>query len=156
MAATPALDDASWWCPTPMAAARPVALAGMMGGHDTRVTDATRNVFLEAAHSPRGDHGPRPQARPAYRCRPPLRARRGPELAAQAIEYATRLVIGVGRWLAGPVTEAVLPPICPAAAIILRRARIARVLGMEIADAEVERILRALGMQVGSAPKAGR
>src|SRR3546814_11354991 len=29
---------------------RPVALAGLMGGHDTRVTDATRNVFLEAAH----------------------------------------------------------------------------------------------------------
>ena len=29
---------------------RPVALAGLMGGFDTRVTDATVNVFLEAAH----------------------------------------------------------------------------------------------------------
>src|SRR5690606_3689290 len=29
---------------------RPVGLAGLMGGHDTRVTDATRTVFLEAAH----------------------------------------------------------------------------------------------------------
>src|SRR5690606_32273853 len=29
---------------------RVVALAGVMGGFDTRVTDATRNVFLEAAH----------------------------------------------------------------------------------------------------------
>src|SRR5690606_1218515 len=29
---------------------RPVALAGVMGGFDTRVTDATKNVFLEAAH----------------------------------------------------------------------------------------------------------
>src|SRR4051812_42166738 len=29
---------------------RPVALAGIMGGFDTRVTGTTRNVFLEAAH----------------------------------------------------------------------------------------------------------
>src|SRR5690606_212812 len=27
-----------------------LALAGIMGGYDSRVTDATRNVFLEAAH----------------------------------------------------------------------------------------------------------
>jgi phenylalanyl-tRNA synthetase beta chain len=31
-------------------AARAVALGGIMGGLDTRVTDATRSVFLEAAH----------------------------------------------------------------------------------------------------------
>ena len=31
-------------------AARPVALGGIMGGYDTRVTDSTRSVFLEAAH----------------------------------------------------------------------------------------------------------
>src|SRR3546814_14773355 len=29
---------------------RPVALAGVMGGWDTRVSDATINVFLESAH----------------------------------------------------------------------------------------------------------
>src|SRR5690606_38313440 len=29
---------------------RPVALAGLMGGWDTRIGTATRNVFLEAAH----------------------------------------------------------------------------------------------------------
>lgn len=29
---------------------RVVALGGVMGGHDTRVTETTRNVFLEAAH----------------------------------------------------------------------------------------------------------
>src|SRR3546814_20759364 len=29
---------------------RAVALAGVMGGLDTRVTEATKNVFLEAAH----------------------------------------------------------------------------------------------------------
>src|SRR3546814_2920866 len=29
---------------------RAVALAGVMGGFDTRVTETTKNVFLEAAH----------------------------------------------------------------------------------------------------------
>ena len=51
-------------------ATRAVALGGIMGGFDTRVTDATRNVFLEAAHwRAGGDHRPRPQARPAHRRR---------------------------------------------------------------------------------------
>ncbi|HTA66482.1 MAG TPA: phenylalanine--tRNA ligase subunit beta, partial [Xanthomonadaceae bacterium] len=31
-------------------ASRAVALGGIMGGYDTRVTETTRNVFLEAAH----------------------------------------------------------------------------------------------------------
>ena len=53
--------------PTPTARSRS---AGVMGGFDTRVTDATRNVFLEAAHfAPERDHRPRPQARPAHRRR---------------------------------------------------------------------------------------
>src|SRR5690606_12903599 len=51
----------------------------------------------------------------------------------------------------GPVTEATVPGALAAPQpIALRRARIARVLGTTIADAEVERILRALGMQVSA------
>jgi phenylalanyl-tRNA synthetase beta chain len=47
------------------------------------------------------------------------------------------------------VTEAVLTEHLPQPhAIALRRARLARVLGLDIADAEVERILRALGLDV--------
>src|SRR3546814_7780321 len=49
----------------------------------------------------------------------------------------------------GPPTEAVLPGHRPQpASIPLRRARLARVLGLEVADAEVERNLRALGLGV--------
>src|SRR5690606_18306035 len=49
----------------------------------------------------------------------------------------------------GPVAEAVLADALPRpATIVLRRARLARVLGVAIADAEVERILRALGLGV--------
>ena len=74
-----------------------------------------------------------------------------PQLPRTAIELATRLVLELAGGTPGPVTEAVLQQHLPQpAAIALRRARIARVLGIEIADAQVERILRALGMQVSA------
>lgn len=49
----------------------------------------------------------------------------------------------------GPVVDAALPQHLPQpASILLRRARIARVLGIQIDDADVARILTALGMHV--------
>lgn len=134
-------------------AGRVVALAGVMGGFDTRVTDATKNVFLEAAHfAPAAIIGRGRKL--GLHTDASHRFERGvdPALPRQAIEVATRLVAELAGGKPGPVTEAVLPDALPRmAAIALRRARIARVLGIEIADAEVERILRALGMQVAPA-----
>src|SRR3546814_16057052 len=72
-----------------------------------------------------------------------------PELPRTAIEVATRLVIDIAGGTPGPTTEAVLPEHLPQpTSIPLRSARLARVLGLEVADAEVERILRALGLGV--------
>jgi phenylalanyl-tRNA synthetase beta chain len=69
-----------------------------------------------------------------------------------AIEYATRLVLDLAGGTPAPVTEAVREADLPQpATIVLRRARITRVLGITIDDAEVERILRALGMDVVAA-----
>ncbi len=131
---------------------RPVALAGVMGGLDTRVTDATANVFLEAAHfAPAAIMGR--GRRLGLHTDAGHRFERGvdPQLPRTAIELATRLVLELAGGTPGPVTEAVLQQHLPQpAAIALRRARIARVLGIEIADAQVERILRALGMQVSA------
>jgi phenylalanyl-tRNA synthetase beta chain len=132
---------------------RPVALAGVMGGMDTRVVDSTRNVFIEAAHfAPAAIMGR--GRRLGLHTDAGHRFERGvdPALPRTAIELATRLVLELAGGTPGPVTEAVLEQYLPQpAAIALRRARIARVLGVEIADAEVERILRALGMQVAAA-----
>jgi len=129
---------------------RPVALAGVMGGMDTRVTDATGNVFLEAAHfAPAAIMGR--GRRLGLHTDAGHRFERGvdPELPRTAIELATKLVLELAGGTPGPVAEAVLPEHLPQpAAIVLRRARIGRVLGIDIADAEVERILRALGMEV--------
>lgn len=132
---------------------RPIALAGLMGGFDTRVTDDTTAVFLEAAHfAPAAIMGRGRKL--GLHTDAGHRFERGvdPALPHTAIEYATRLVLDLAGGTPGPVTEALRADDLPATATIaLRRARIARVLGIQIADAEVERILRALGMDVAAA-----
>ncbi|WP_313344654.1 phenylalanine--tRNA ligase subunit beta [Stenotrophomonas sp.] len=132
---------------------RPVALAGLMGGFDTRVTDDTTAVFLEAAHfAPAAIMGRGRKL--GLHTDAGHRFERGvdPALPRTAVEYATRLILDLAGGTPAPVTEAVREADLPATAtIVLRRARIARVLGIQIADAEVERILRALGMDVAAA-----
>ncbi len=129
---------------------RTVALAGVMGGYDTRVTEATRNVFLEAAHfAPAAIIGR--ARRLGLHTDAGHRFERGvdPELPRQAIEVATRLLVELAGGAPGPVVEAVLDAHLPKpATIVLRRERLARVLGLRIDDATVERILRALGLGV--------
>ncbi|HJR73147.1 MAG TPA: phenylalanine--tRNA ligase subunit beta [Luteimonas sp.] len=131
-------------------AARAVALGGIMGGYDTRVTDATRNVFLEAAHwIPSAIIGRGRKL--GLHTDAGHRFERGvdPELPRQAVEVATRLIVEIAGGSPGPVTEAALPEhLTQPAPILLRRERLARVLGTAVADAEVGRILRALGLQV--------
>lgn len=129
---------------------RAVGLAGLMGGFDTRVTDATSAVFLEAAHfAPAAIMGRGRKL--GLHTDAGHRFERGvdPALPRTAIEYATRLVLDLAGGTPAPVTEAVREADLPQpASIVLRRARITRLLGITIDDAEVERILRALGMQV--------
>ena len=129
---------------------RVVALAGLMGGQDTKVSDATRNVFLESAHfAPTAIAGR--SRRLGLHTDAAHRFERGvdPELPRAAMEAATRLILQVAGGTPGPVTGAALPEHLPQPqAIGLRRERLARVLGVAVDDAEVGRILRALGMQV--------
>jgi phenylalanyl-tRNA synthetase beta chain len=129
---------------------RIVALGGIMGGYDTRVTGTTRNVFLEAAHfAPEAIIGRGRKL--GLHTDAAHRFERGvdPELPRQAVEIATRLIVEIAGGAPGPVAEAVLNEHLPApASVPLRRARLARVLGVRIADTEVERILRALGLAV--------
>ncbi|HEY5614114.1 MAG TPA: phenylalanine--tRNA ligase subunit beta [Lysobacter sp.] len=125
-----------------------IALAGVMGGFATRVTEGTRNVFLESAHfAPDAIIGR--GRRLGLQTDAAHRFERGvdPELPRVALEYATRLILDIAGGTPGPVVEAALHEHLPQPqAIVLRRARLARVLGLAIADADVERILRALGL----------
>ena len=129
---------------------RAVALAGVMGGHDTRVTDDTRNVFLEAAHfAPAAIIGR--SRKLGMHTDASHRFERGvdPQLPREAIERATALILEVAGGTPGPVSEVTIDAGVPAPQpVSLRRARLARVLGVTIADADVERILRSLGFAV--------
>jgi phenylalanyl-tRNA synthetase beta chain len=131
-------------------AGRAVGLAGIMGGEDTKVGAGTRNVFLEAAHfAPAAIIGR--GRRLGLHTDASHRFERGvdPELPRTAIEYATRLIVEIAGGAPGPVVEAMLPDFLPRPAPIrLRRARLARVLGVRVGDAEVARILTALGLSV--------
>ena len=128
----------------------PIALAGIMGGMDTRVTDLTRNIFLEAAHfTPAVIIGR--SRRIGLHTDAAHRFERGvdPELPRIAVEYATKLILDIAGGVPGPVIEVVREADLPQPQVVgLRRERLARVLGVRVADAEVERILRALGLGV--------
>lgn len=129
---------------------KPLAVAGVMGGFDSRVTDATRNIFLESAHfAPAAIMG---RARKlGLHTDASHRFERGvdPELPRRALERATELLLAIAGGKAGPVLVAEnLADLPRQAAVTLRRARLRRVLGVEVADAEVARIFTALGMQV--------
>ncbi len=127
-----------------------LAVAGVMGGYDSRVTDTTRNIFLESAHfAPAAIMG---RARKlGLHTDASHRFERGvdPELPRRALERATGLLLEIAGGSVGPVLVAEnlidLPAPTPVA---LRRERLKRVLGVDVADTEVTRIFTALGMQV--------
>lgn len=127
-----------------------LGLAGIMGGFDSRVVDATRDVFLEAAHfAPAAIMG---RARKlGLHTDASHRFERGvdPQLPRLAMERATRLILDICGGKPGPLVETTGADALPKpVAVNLRRARLARVLGIDVADAEVERILGKLDMHV--------
>ena len=127
-----------------------LGLAGIMGGFDSRVTDVTRDVFLEAAHfAPPAIMG---RARKlGLHTDASHRFERGvdPELPRRAMERATQLIVSICGGKPGPVGETANADALPKpASVPLRRARLSRVLGIDVADADVERILLALDLRV--------
>jgi phenylalanyl-tRNA synthetase beta chain len=129
---------------------KPLAVAGVMGGFDSRVTASTRDVFFEAAHfAPAAIMG---RARKlGLTTDAAHRFERGvdPALPRLAIERATALLVNIAGGEPGEVIEAVSPEHLPKSMpVTLRRARIQRVLGIMVDDTAVEQIFTALGMLV--------
>jgi phenylalanyl-tRNA synthetase beta chain len=121
-----------------------------MGGYDSRVTDATHNIFLESAHfAPAAIMG---RARKlGMHTDASHRFERGvdPELPRCALERATELLLAISGGKAGPVLVAEnLADLPKPATVNLRRMRLKRVLGVAVADTKVVRIFTALGMRV--------
>ncbi|HSS64917.1 MAG TPA: phenylalanine--tRNA ligase subunit beta [Gammaproteobacteria bacterium] len=129
---------------------RAVALAGIMGGLATAVTHESRNILLESAW-----FLPKTIAvearRQGLQTDSSHRFERGvaPDLQARASERATALLLDIVGGRPGPVVDAQVPEaLPPRPAIPLRVQRLALLLGAEVAKADVEAILRRLGMQV--------
>jgi phenylalanyl-tRNA synthetase beta chain len=124
------------------------ALAGIMGGLASSVTDATRDIFLESAFfAPAAIAG---RAREyGMHTDSSHRFERGvdPTMQRKAIERATALILQIAGGRPGPVIDVAdqkhLPTRAP---FVLRRARIARVLGVQLTDSEVADICVRLGM----------
>jgi len=127
---------------------RPLALAGIMGGENSGVSDTTEDVFLECAYfsaialaGHARHHGLHTDASHRYE--------RGVdyELQTIAIERATGLLLDICGGKAGPVinAEGELPIVHK---VELRFARVGKVLGIDIPKAKIVEILSNLGMKV--------
>ncbi len=129
-----------------------LALAGVMGGSDSAVSDDTVDIFLESAFfKPEVIAG---KARSyGLHTESSHRFERGVDfkMQATAIERATRLIIDICGGQPGPVSELSseenLPPLSP---IALRRTQVARVLGLSLEDAKIVNILSGLGCELSS------
>ncbi len=128
---------------------RPVAIAGVMGGADTEVTERTSVVALESANF----HGPSVRStsrRLGLRTEAALRFEKGldPELPPIALLRAMELL---ARYCGGEVADRYVDrysrPARPRQ-VELPRDEVPRVLGYEIPDHEIERVLTALGFQM--------
>lgn len=130
----------------------PLGLAGVMGSFASRVTDSTQVLLLECAY-----FAPAAVAGVARRfglsSEAAHRFERGvdPELPRRAMERLTALILGACGGEAGPIDESVLESALPTPPrILLRLARIPRVLGIAPAAVAVEKMLAALGMHTES------
>ncbi|MFZ2314083.1 MAG: phenylalanine--tRNA ligase subunit beta [Gammaproteobacteria bacterium] len=127
----------------------PVALAGVMGGEESSVTPTTTNIFLEAAYfTPKMIAGQRKQYQ--LNSDSAHRFERGIDTASQreAIEHVTQIILDILGGEPGPVieqTQAGYPPARPV--ISLPAEKITRLLGIEIAHADIQAIFNALNME---------
>lgn len=128
----------------------PLALAGVMGGKDSAVSDSTANIFLECAFfTPESIAG---KARKyGLHTDSSHRFERGvdPFLQMRALERATELVVAIAGGAVGEVVaaldEAALPKRLP---VKLRQSQIIKILGVNPSEADVTASFQRLGMQV--------
>jgi phenylalanyl-tRNA synthetase beta chain len=139
---------------------RPVGIAGVMGGRDTEVSDETTDIFIEAAtFDPKRTRRTRRLA--GLSTDASYRFERGVDvtLAPRALERVAQLVIAIagGRVASAPVDLYAGDPVRHP--VLLRTARLHRVLGIPLPVDAIASLLRRLGCTVdvedgGSAVRA--
>lgn len=125
----------------------PVALAGIMGGHRSAVDAVTRRVFLECAFFAQQAIAGRAR-RHGLQTDAAQRYERGvdPTMQREALERATALLLQIAGGRAGPVVSA-QESVYEAPGIVLRQARLVRMLGGEFPVDQAEDLLTRLQMR---------
>ena len=125
----------------------PIALGGVMGGKSTMVSESTTNVFFEAAFfDPAAVQGKTREY--GLNSDAAHRFERGVDFASarEGIELATRLTLEICGGQAGPVTEA-LGTLPKRNQVCVRATRAAKLIGMPVDIAEMDRIFARLQCQ---------
>ena len=128
----------------------PIGIAGIMGGLSTAVTDKTTDVFFEAAFWPQDFMAGRARGYGMH-TDASLRFERGvdPEGQGRAVERATELLLGIAGGQAGPlVVDSAEEHLPVRPRIMLRKDHVTRLLGLDIANDEIARILEGLELSV--------
>ncbi|MEM1126428.1 MAG: phenylalanine--tRNA ligase subunit beta [Bacteroidota bacterium] len=127
-------------------AERPVAIAGVMGGENSEVSEATTNVLIESAYF---DPSTVRQAAKALGLQTDAsyRFERGVDTDGQvwAAARAAALMVKLGGGTLVPGHMDAHPHVLTPPTLTLRRSRIAQVLGVDVSAAEVEQYLGGLG-----------
>ncbi len=130
-------------------AVKPVALAGVMGGFDSMITENTRNVLIESAwFDPASIR--RTARRHGMRTDASHRFERGADIGitpTACARVAEVILETAGGTLEGGVADA-YPRKLELPTLQLRRSEVRRHLGQDIPDSDISRILRRLGFGV--------
>ncbi len=134
---------------------KPVALAGVMGGFDTMITERTKNVLIESAwfapatvRSMAKRHGMHTDASHRFE--------RGADWGITPVacdRIAELILASAGGELHGAQIDAVARKL-ERATIVLRGSEVRRNLGIEMGESEIKRILPRLGFEVAAADPA--
>ena len=127
-------------------ASRAQAIGGVMGGSDSEVTDATTQIVFEAAYFKPSSVRATSKAL-GLKTDASTRFERGMDVTApaRAMARALALLERIGAGKPAGVIQDVYPAPQQPASLTLDRARVPGLLGMEVPDAAVVRILDSLG-----------
>jgi phenylalanyl-tRNA synthetase beta chain len=130
-------------------ARKPVALAGVMGGYDTMITDKTRNVLIESAwwdpitiRRTSKRHGLHTDASHRFE--------RGADFESTILScdrVAELIIQAGGGQVAGDIIDHIARPI-DQAPVALRMSEVHRILGCRVTADDVVRILKRLGFDI--------
>ncbi len=126
----------------------PVALAGIMGGLESEVTDSTTNILIESANF-NNINIRRTSALLHLRSEASLRFDKGlsPELPMYALRRATQLVVELCGGIASSDVIDAYPGKTEPATVAVSPAQINRILGADMGIEEIENVLKSLSFE---------